>query len=352
MKKNKVIKRTKILLPLIIFFLIISLSGCINVSTPVSDVEVIKATNQYNTAVFANDEGNNGFFVKRIVDGVIGCYNVSWNDETNKIDSSTLSGGELVFDVEDEHLKTHNITDFELLNVYIDTYYYVYISANEKIYEYVLDYTNDSVFLLPLHFSYINFREVNPLVDGFNKVVNARYNSIIIEKDSENILDEVANESLVNVYGMNYLYLDENGYLVYQNISKNNPVLYTFIEEEVKIVHSIMNSNYAFVLTETNKLYKLDFSSLTTKVVDVIKPEYMISTITNNYFVLVDDGKIKVYNYMLTLIDEVIPTQPTSEIVGLCLSFERTSKYKRLILTTAYLNGNVLYRVNDEIILS
>lgn len=352
MKKNKVIKRTKIFLPLIMFLLMISLSGCINVATPIPDVEVIKAANQYNTAVFANDEGNNGFFVKRIVDGVIGCYNVSWNEETNKIDSSTISGGELVFDVEDEHLKLHNITDFELLNVYLDTYYYVYILANEKIYEYVLDYTNDSMFLVPLHFSYINFREVNCLVDGFNQVVNARYNSLIVESDDENLLENIPNTSLVNVYGMNYLYLDENGYLVYQNVSKNNPVTYTFIEEKVEVVHCVMNNNYANILTTNNKLYKLNFDELTLKEIETINVEYMVTTVANNYFALVDDGKIKVYNYLLELVSEITPTQPTSEIVGVCLSFEGASKYKRLILTTAYLNDNVLYRVTDEIKLS
>lgn len=339
----------KLILTFLIVLLTLVLTGCVNIINPVEDIEVIKAVNQYNTAVFANDEGNNGFFVKRKVNGVIGCYCVSWNEETGKIDASTMSHGELVFDIKDEHLEENDIIDFELLNVYIDTYYYVYFKANDKIYEYVLDYTNDSVFLMPLHFSYINFREVNPLVDGFDIIVNARYNSIIIEKDSLNILDEVSNESLIYVYGMNYLYLDANGYLVYQNISKNNPILHTFIEEEVKVVHTIMNGNYAVVLTENNKLYKLDFKSLTTKVIDVVNPEYMVSTITNNYFVLVDDGKIKVYNYMLELISEVVPTQPTSEIVGLCLSFEGASKYKRLVLTTAYLNDLVLYSTKNEI---
>lgn len=352
MKTKKVIKKTKILYLISMFLLMISLSGCISIMTPVPDIEVIKATNQYNTAVFANDEGNNGFFVKRIVDGVIGCYNVSWNDETNKIDSSTIGGGELVFDVEDEHLKLYNITDFELLNVYIDTYYYVYFLANEKIYEYVLDYTNDAMFLFPLHFSYINFREVNCLVDGFNQVVNARYNSLIVEKDDENLLEEVSNESLINVYGLDYLYLDENGYLKYQNISKNNPIVHTFIEEEVKVVHSIINNNYANVLTENNKLYKLNFSELTLKEIDTVNVEYMVSTQNNNYFALVDEGIIKVYNYMLEMVVEITPTQPTSEIVGLCLSFDGSSKYKKLILTTAYLNDNVLYRVEEEIRLS
>lgn len=352
MKKNKLIKKTKIFLPLIMFLLMIILSGCISITTPIPDVEVIKATNQYNTAVFANDEGNNGFFVKRIVNGVIGCYNVSWNEETNKIDSSTISGGELVFDVEDEHLKLHNITDFELLNVYLDTYYYIYISANGKIYEYVLNYTNNSMFLIPLHFSYINFREVDCLIDGFNQVINARYNSLIVEKDDENLLENIPNTSLVNIYGMNYLYLDENGYLVYQNVSKNNPITHLFIEEKVEVVYSVMNNNYANILTTGNKFYKLNFNELTFKEIETTNVEYIVATRANNYFALVDDGKIKVYNYLLELVEEITPTQPTSEMVGLCLSFDGASKYKKLVLTIAYLNDDVLYRVVEEIRLS
>ncbi len=348
---NRFIKN-KISLVILILFLLPVLTGCIVVSTPEADVEVIKAVNQYNTALFANDEGSNGFFVKKEEKGVIGCYCVTWDEKTGKIDTSTMSNGELVFDVEDEHLKENEITDFELLNVYIDTYYYVYISANDKIYEYVLDYTNDSLFLMPLHFSYINFREVNPLIDGFNIVINARYNSIIIEKEEENILEEVKNEDLINVYGLNYLYLNENKHLVYQNISKNKPITHTFIEEEVEVIHSIMNNNYAIVLTNNNKIYKLNYSDLSIKEIEIVNPEYMVSTINNNYFAVVDDGKIKVYNYMLDLVSEVIPTEPTSNIVGLCLSFEGAAKYKKLVLTTAYLNNQVLHSTVDEIKLS
>ena len=344
--------RKKISLIILMFFFSTLLTSCIVISTPAPDIEVIKASNQYNTALYANDEGSNGFFVKRKKDGIIGCYLVSWNDETRKIDTSTMSHEEIVFDIEDEHLKEAEITDFELLNVYIDTYYYVYFMANEKIYEYVLDYTNDSLFLMPLHFSYINFREVTPLVDGFNNVVNARYNSIIIEKEEENILEEISNESIINVFGMNYLYLNEDKHLVYQNISKNKPVTHIFIEKEINVIHSIMNNNYAIVLTDENKLYKLNYNDLTIKEVEVVSPEYIVSTINNNYFAVVDQGIIKVYNYMLDLVGEITPIEPTSNIVGLCLSFEGAAKYKKLVLTTAYLNGNVLYSTVDEIKLS
>ena len=188
----------KLLLVITILFGLL-LTSC-NENKP--DVEVVKADNQYKTAVFANDEGDNGFFVKRNVNGVVGCYYVNWDDSTNKIDDSALSNGELVFDVNDEHLQTQGIKDFEILNVYIDTYYYVYISSNDKVYEYVLDYTNSSIFVLPLHFSYINFRAVDVLMDGFGQVVNARYNSLIIETTDENLLDDVENSRLVNVYDL------------------------------------------------------------------------------------------------------------------------------------------------------
>ena len=50
-----------------------------------------------------------------------------------------------MFDINDEHLQTNGIKDFEILNVYIDTYYYVYISSNDKVYEYVLDYTGTKI---------------------------------------------------------------------------------------------------------------------------------------------------------------------------------------------------------------
>ena len=71
----------KLLLVITILFGLI-LTGC---SKEKPDVEVVKAINQYKTAVFANDEGNNGFFVKRNVNGVIGCYYVNWNDLTGII---------------------------------------------------------------------------------------------------------------------------------------------------------------------------------------------------------------------------------------------------------------------------
>ena len=55
-------------------------------------------------------------------------------DSSNyKWDNSNSSVVEVSFKI----IQAENeITDFELLNVYIDTYYYVYISANDKIYEY------------------------------------------------------------------------------------------------------------------------------------------------------------------------------------------------------------------------
>ena len=59
------------------------LSSCVIGSNPTPDIEVIKATNQYNTALFSNDDSNNGFYVKRKVDGVVGCYLINWNEESS-----------------------------------------------------------------------------------------------------------------------------------------------------------------------------------------------------------------------------------------------------------------------------
>ena len=74
--------------------------------------------------------------------------------------------------------------------------------------------------------------------------------------------------------------------------------------------------------------------------------------INNNDFAVVDEGIVKVYNYMLDLVGEITPIEPTSNIVGMSLSFEGAAKYKKLVLTLAYLNGDVLYSTVDEIKLS
>lgn len=325
------------------------LTGC-NKDLP--DVEVIKSANQYKTAVYANDEGDNGFFVKRNVDGVIGCYYVNWNDETNKIDDSTLSNGELVFDINDEHLQTFGIKDFEILNVYIDTYYYVYLSSNDKVYEYVLDYTNSSFFVIPLHFSYINFREVDCLIDGFNQVVNARYNSLIVEKSEESLLEDVSNSQIVNLYGTRCLFLNEENNLVYRNISKHNKDEdHVFIENVEKIVYSSVNNNYANIFTK-NKIYKLDFTTFTTKEIMVDNIEYVSVTDANNYITVITKNDILVYNYRLELITKLSIDSETSEIVGVCTSFIGSSNPKKLVITLAHLEGNVLYRNIEEIKLS
>ena len=55
---------------------------------------------------------------------------------------------------------------------------------------------------------------------------------------------------------------------------------------------------------------------------------------------------------MLDLVGEITPVEPTGNIVGLSLSFVGSVKYKKLVLTTAYLNGNVLYSDVKEIKLS
>lgn len=316
------------------------------------DVEVVKAINQYKTAVFANDEGDNGFFVKRNVNGVIGCYYVNWDDLTNKIDNSTISNGELVFNTNDEHLQTHGIKDFEILNVYIDTYYYVYISSNDKVYEYVLDYTNSSIFVLPLRFSYINFRAVDVLMDGFGQVVNARYNSLIIETTEEALLDDVENNKLINVYGIRCLFLDDNNNLVYRNIAKNNKEEdHVFIENVEDILYTSVNNNYANIITE-NKLYKLDFTTHTIKEIKISNVEYVAVTDANNYITIISNNNILIYNYRLELIKE-LPINPSdSDIVGLCVSFMGSSNPKKLVITTAHLDGNVLYRKIEEIKLS
>lgn len=326
--------------------LVFLLTSCVIISNPKPDIEVIKATNQYNTALFSNDAGNNGFYVKREVEGVIGCYRVGWDEETNKIDTTMIGAGELMFDVNNEHLKEYEITDFELLSVYINFYYYVYFSANNKTYEFILENNNS---LFQDGFSYVNFREVNPLMDGFDRIITTTYDTVIIEKDEESILEGVDNLSLVNIHGMHYLYLNENKQLVYENISRNKAIKHIFIEEETEVVYSVMNNNYAIVLTSDNKVHKLQYSDLSIKSIDVVNPEYMVTTINNNFFAIVDDGKIKVYNYMLDLIEEITPVEPTSNIVGLCLSFEESLKNKRIVLTTAYLNNFVLYRTVDEI---
>lgn len=344
---NRSIKN-KISLMILIMLFFTMLTSCVITPTPAKDVEVIKSVYQYNTALYANDDGSDGFFVKREVGEVIGCYLVGWNEETNKIDTSMIGAGHLIFDVEDEHLKQYEINDFELLSVYIDLYYYVYFSANDKIYEYVLEYNS----FLPGDFSYVNFREVNPLMDGFNRVITTPYDSVMIGKDDESILDNVDNESLINIYGSHYLYLNEENHLIYTNSSKTKPVVYPIIEEETNIVHSIMNNNYAIVLTSNNKIYKFQYSDLSIDVIDVVNPEFMISNMNNNYFAIVDEGKIKIYNYMLELISEVIPTQPISEIVGICLEYKGSIKNKKLILSLSYLTDNVLYRTVDEIKLS
>lgn len=338
----------KLLLVVTILFGLL-LTSC-NENKP--DVEVVKADNQYKTAVFANDEGDNGFFVKRNVNGVVGCYYVNWDDSTNKIDDSALSNGELVFDVNDEHLQTQGIKDFEILNVYIDTYYYVYISSNDKVYEYVLDYTNSSIFVLPLHFSYINFRAVDVLMDGFGQVVNARYNSLIIEATDENLLDDVENSRLVNVYGMRCLFLDDNNNLVYRNISKNNKEEdHIFIENVEEILYTSVNNNYANIITK-NKLYKLDFVTYTIKEINVSNVEYVVVTSANNYIAIVSKNNILIYNYRLELIGNLSIDNDASEIVGLCVSFIGSSNPKKLVITMAHLEENVLYRTQEEIKLS
>lgn len=338
----------KLLLVITILFGLL-LTSC-NENKP--DVEVVKADNQYKTAVFANDEGDNGFFVKRNVNGVVGCYYVNWDDSTNKIDDSALSNGELVFDVNDEHLQTQGIKDFEILNVYIDTYYYVYISSNDKVYEYVLDYTNSSIFVLPLHFSYINFRAVDVLMDGFGQVVNARYNSLIIEATDENLLDDVENSRLVNVYGMRCLFLDDNNNLVYRNISKNNKEEdHIFIENVEEILYTSVNNNYANIITK-NKLYKLDFVTYTIKEINVSNVEYVVVTSANNYIAIVSKNNILIYNYRLELIGDLSIDNDASEIVGLCVSFIGSSNPKKLVITMAHLEENVLYRTQEEIKLS
>lgn len=341
--------RKKISLIILMFFLSPLLTGCIVISTPAPDIEVIKASNQYNTALYANDQGSNGFFVKREVEGVVGCYLVCWNELNNKIDTSIFGAGNLMFSTEDEHLKNYDIVDFELLSVYVSIYYYVYFSANDKIYEYVLE---DSSVFISDRFTYVNFREVNPLINGFNRIITTSYDTVIIDKEDENILEGINNESLVNVFGMNYLYLDENKNLIYENISKNKPIKHTFIEGETEVVYSILNNNYAIVLTSDHKISKLQYSDLSIQTIDVVNPEFIVTTLYNNYFAVVEEGVIRVYNYMLDLVGEVTPIEPTSNIVGLSLSFEGAAKYKKLVLTAAYLDGNVLYSTVDEIKLS
>ena len=257
-----------------------------------------------------------------------------------------------MFDVNDEHLQTQGIKDFEILNVYIDTYYYVYISSNDKVYEYVLDYTNSSIFVLPLHFSYINFRAVDVLIDGFGQVVNARYNSLIIEKTDENLLDDVENSRLVNVYGMRCLFLDDNNNLVYRNISKNNKEEdHIFIENVEEILYTSVNNNYANIITK-NKLYKLDFVTYTIKEINVSNVEYVVVTSANNYIAIVSKNNILIYNYRLELIGDLSIDNDASEIVGLCASFIGSSNPKKLVITMAHLEENVLYRTQEEIKLS
>ena len=339
----------KIVLIITILSLIL-LTSCTNEVKP--DIEVIKSPYQYKTAVYANDEGDNGFFVKRTVSGVVGCYYVNWSDETNKIDDDAISNGQKVFDVNDEHLQTYNIEDFEILSVYIDTYYYVYLQSNNKIYEYVLDYTNSAIFVIPLHFTYINFREVDCLVDGFGQVVNARYNSLIIEKGEENLFEDIENNKLVNVYGIQCLYLDEDNNLVYRNLSKTDELEdHIFIENVGDILYTSINNNYANIITN-NKIYKLDFKTFNIKEINVNNTQYVEVTSTNNYIAVVTKDSILIYNYMLELIKEIPYDSSLPEIVGVCISFIGSTNPKKLLITLAHLNGNVLYRTVEEIKLS
>ena len=141
----------------------------------------------------------------------------------------------------------------------------MYLQSNNKIYEYVLDYTNSAIFVIPLHFTYINFREVDCLVDGFGQVVNARYNSLIIEKGEDNLFENIENNQLVNVYGIQCLYLDEDNNLVYRNLSKTKELEdHIFIENVGDILYTSINNNYANIITN-NKIYKLDFKTFNIK---------------------------------------------------------------------------------------
>lgn len=339
----------KVLLLITIFSLIL-LVGCKTGELP--EVEVIKSSYQYKTAVYANDEGDNGFFVKRNVNNVIGCYYVHWSDETNKIDDSALSNGQKVFDINDEHLQTYGIKDFEILNVYIDTYYYVYLQSEGKIYEYVLDYTNSAIFVIPLHFSYINFREVDCLIDGFGQVVNARYNSLIVEKNDTNLFKNIDNNKLVNVYGIQCLYLDDDNNLVYRNLSKAKEIEdHIFIENVGDILYTSINNNYANIITN-NKVYKLDFKTFNIKEININNVEYAEVTSSNNYITIVTKDSILIYNYMLELIKEIPYDESMPEIVGVCISFIGSTNPKKILITLSHLEGNILYRSIEEIKLS
>ena len=72
----------------------------------------------------------------------------------------------------------------------------------------------------------------------------------------------------------------------------------------------------------------------------------------NNYITIIANNSISIYNYRLELIGEISSTDITSEIVGLCVSFIGSSNPKKLVITMAHLEGNVLYRTQKEIKLS
>jgi hypothetical protein len=189
-------------------------------------------------------------------------------------------------------------------------------------------------------------------MDGFGQVVNARYNSLIIETTEDDLLEDVENDKLINVYGIRCLFLDDENNLVYRNISKNSKEEdHVFIENVEEILYTSINNNYANIITK-NKLYKLDFVSHTIKEINVSNVKYVAVTNANNYITIIANNSISIYNYRLELIGEISSTDITSEIVGLCVSFIGSSNPKKLVITMAHLEGNVLYRTQKEIKLS
>ena len=91
---------------------------------------------------------------------------------------------------------------------------------------------------------------------------------------------------------------------------------------------------------------------MTIKEINVSNVEYVVVTSANNYIAIVSKNNILIYNYRLELIGNLSIDNDASEIVGLCVSFIGSSNPKKLVITMAHLEENVLYRTQEEIKLS
>ncbi len=380
--------RKKITLLLILAFGLFALFACSNKER---EFVIVPSSKSFSSSHFTNYRQ---VFVKEVRDDVLGLYTEIWNEETNAI-NSTLYSSE-VFTVKDENFVELGITDFNVVDVFTDkngNNYDVFIEANEKVYQVSLSYTNGGLWILPRVFHIDEkIKEVDYAKDGFGKYLYANtdgrpYENRFMDLSVEPIIENVENKNIyafspeyVGTYGDDftkhewwYFHRNNDGVLTCERRYYTNEVP-TYDEEgyrvnnilSEKITLNLANIDikssrfllrdgtvYLIIITNDNRIIQVNTTTSQNKIIDVPEVNYWTFTYDHNYFALITNNQVLLYDYDLDLLNEYKFDFNVNSFGGVILESKFKSEegklgsYEYLYFDSAYLKGDTLVRYNQ-----